>query len=230
MVDRFKRLAPLSGIVMVAVTVVALALGSSPETKDSAARVVQWYHNHHDAAIAQSVLLAYAGALAVLFFTSVAAYLRRCGAQVLAMTMVIGGGIMAAGFMLGAGLNYALTDHTRSLSPGAAQALNYLQDDAFGFMLFAGLLVAMLSMGVAMLRTNSYPKALGIISVIVGIGAGTVVVSWFAFMATGLVTLVVAGYTYHYLGRPDEIVLPAEIPAARTSEETTPRSRSRTKA
>ena len=230
MVDRFKRLAPLSGVVMVAVTVLALALGTSPDVKDSAARVVQWYHNHHTAAIAQSYLFTYAGALAVLFFTSVAGYLRRCGAQVLAMTTVIGGGIMAAGFMLGAGLSYTLTDHTTSLSPGAAQALNYLQDDAFGFMLFAGLLVANVSMGAAMLRTKSYPMPLGVITVVVGVAAGTGFLSWPAFLASGLLTLVIAGYTYIYLGRPAEIVLPAEIPAARTSEETAPRSRARTKA
>jgi len=225
MVDRYKRLAPLSGVVMVVAIVVALSLGSSPDTKDSGAQVIQWYQHHHAAATAQSFLLAYAAALGVLYFTSVASFLRSRGSHVLAVTTTVGGAIMATGLLLGAGFNVTLVDRTTHLSTDTAQALNYLQDDAFGFMLFAGLFVATLSLGVAMLRTKSYPTALGVAAVIVGIGAGTGIVSWFAFMASGLITLVVACYTYYYLGQPQEITIP-EIPAARASTESRTRARS----
>jgi hypothetical protein len=135
--------------------------------------------------------------------------------------------LFAVGLCVAAGLNAALADSPRKLGTSAAQALNVLQNDAFGFVLFAGLGLAVGSIGIAMLRTHSLPKALGIITVIVGVAAATPA-GWFALLASGPLTLVIAAYVYRALGRPTEITLPADstvgIPAARMSSEASSRS------
>jgi hypothetical protein len=208
MVDRWKRYGPLAGVLFVALTVAALVTPQTPDTKASGAKVITFFHDHHNSMVAAEYLLAFAGIFAIAYFVSVADYLRRCGSRVLA-TMTVAGAIVAAGgFFLGAGLMTALTDRTTSLTPDAAQALNFLQDDAFAPLLFAGLAIATTSMGAAMLRTKALPKALGIITVVVGAALATGFVSWFAFLASGPLTLVVAGYVYKRLGRPESITLP----------------------
>ena len=83
--------------------------------------------------------------------------------------------------------------------------------------MFAGLGIAVLSIGVAELRTKSLPKALGIITTIVGVVALTGIGSWLAFMAAGPLALVIAGYVYERMGRPAQITMP-DVPAQATAE------------
>jgi hypothetical protein len=176
------------------------------------------------------VLLGYAAVFAVIYFVSVASYLRGRGADLLATLTLVGGVLMAVGLGLGAGTSAALGDHTDRLSASAAQALNQVQEDLFFVTLFGGLMLATLAMGIAMLRTKALPKALGIVTVIVGVVAASAVASWFAFMATGPLTIVIAGYLYHRLGQPPTVTMP-DVPAPRAADETaeTP-SKARSKA
>ena len=91
----------------------------------------------------------------------------------------------------------------------------------FRSVLFAGFALATTSAGVAMLRTKALPTALGVVTTIVGVGFATGIVSWFAFMATGPLTLVIAAYVYARSGQPTEITLPDAIPAQATAEQKT---------
>ncbi|MDQ1696187.1 MAG: hypothetical protein QOJ03_1540, partial [Frankiaceae bacterium] len=102
----------------------------------------------------------------------------------------------------------------------AAQALNQVQEDLFFVTLFGGLMLATLAMGIAMLRTKALPKALGIVTVIVGVVAASGIASWFAFMATGPLTIVIAGYVYQRLGQPASVTMP-DVPAPRIADATT---------
>lgn len=214
--DRSKQLAPLAGVIFVAGVVTAIVLGQTPDSTSSGTKVIAYYQHHHTAINVAAYSLAYAAAAAILYFASVAGYLRRCGADLLATTTVIGGAICGGALLVGTGLLAAANDAPGKMPADVARTLNIAQTDVFVPMLFVGLAVATLSMGVAMLRTKALPKALGIITVVVGVVAFSGIGSWFAFMASGPLTLVIAGYVYQRLGRPDQI----RLPDARNSTET----------
>ena len=188
--ERSKQLAPLAGVIFVAGVVTAIVVGQTPDSTASGTKVIAYYQHHHTAITFAGFALAYSAAAAILYFVSVAGYLRRCGADLLATTTVVGGAICAGALLLGAGLLGAATDSPGKMPPDVARTLNIAQTDVFVPMVLVGVAVATLSMGVAMLRTKALPKALGIITVVVGVVAFSGIGSWFAFMASGPLTLV----------------------------------------
>jgi hypothetical protein len=208
---RARRLAPFAGYLMVALLVVVLSLPSSPDSTDSGAKVIAFFQSHKTSSQVSDFLLAYAAIAAIVYFTALAGFLRSRGSQLLASLTVAGSVIFAAGLCVGAGLNAALADNPRRLSTPAAQAINVLGSNMFAVILFTGLALATTSAGIAMLRTKSLPTALGVVTVIVGVVAGTGFLSWFAFMATGPLTLVIAAYLYKRSERTAEITLPDSV-------------------
>ena len=217
MIDRYKRLAPLSGVVFVALMVTVFFLPSPPDTNASGVKVIAFYRHHHTAIYVAAAVLGFAGAALTLYLASVADFLRRSGSTLLATTTVIGAGIAAAGMFLGAGAVVAVNDGPQNFTPDVARSLNVVQSDLFWPMALGGLAIATLSMGVAMLRTRALPKALGIITTIVGVVGCSVVASWFAFLASGPLTLVIAGYIYQRLGTPTQITMP-DVPVQASAE------------
>jgi hypothetical protein len=216
MSDRFKRIAPLSGVITVALMVVALSLPSTPDSAASGAKVLAFYRDHHTSVYLSAMLIAYAGVIGLLYFTSVASYLRRFGSDVLATLTVVGAALFAAGCLTAAGAVAAANDGPKHFSADMARTLNVLQNDLFFPMVLGGLGVATLCMGVAMLRTHALPKALGIVTTVVGVVGVSGIFSWFAFMASGPLTLVIAAYVYQRLGRPATVTLP-EVPGQRAA-------------
>src|SRR5256885_1408218 len=221
MADRYKRLAtPASAVVMVGGVVTAFLMPQPPDTPASGQTVIAFFRAHHPAMSVAAFSVAYAAVAAVLFFVSVAYYLRTRGSQILAATTAVGGVVFASGALLGAGLLVSANDAPGRMTADVAKTLNILQDDAFFLAVIAGLGISFLSIGVASLRTKALPKWLGIVTTIVGVVALSGIGSWFGFMASGLLTLVVAGYVYQALGRPTEITMP-DIPAQATAPTTT---------
>jgi hypothetical protein len=220
---RARALAPLAGVAFVGLVIAALAMPETPDATASGAKVKAFLAAHHTATRATDVLFAFAGLAALLFFASVAVYLRRKGSQILSSTTLAGGAITCASLLAAVGVQESMLDQHKRLSTDAAQALNLLSNNLFAPLLFGGMCVAVLSAGVAMLRTHSFPKAAGIVTTVVGAAYLTVVLAWFAFMATGLVTLYVAGYLFREYNRPDEVTLPeapmsAQVPAQAIAE------------
>jgi hypothetical protein len=216
MSDRFKRIAPLSGVVMVGLMVAVLVLPSSPDSNASGAKVIAFYRDHHTAVYVSAVLLAYAGAIGLLYFTSVASYLRRFGSDLLATVIVAAGALFAAGCLIATGAVAAANDGPTHFSADVARTLNIVQNDLFFPLVLGGLGVATLCTGVAVLRTKALPKALGIVTTVVGVVGVSGIFSWFAFMASGPLTLVIAVYVYQRLGRPESVTLP-EVPVQRAA-------------
>jgi hypothetical protein len=213
--ERVKRLTPLIGIAYVGVLVAVLLLPATPDSKASGAKVIRYFTHHQGAARASALLLAY-GAIAVLvFFAAVASFLRRRGADVSTRVMMAGAVLMAVGLTLAAGFTAAGADQPTRMAPSTAQTLNLLGNNGFAFALFAGVTIAYIGLGAAVLGTRALPKAIGYISIFLGVAAATAVVSWPAFLATGLLTLVVSVYVYLRQQQPAQIT----IPDARTSTE-----------
>ena len=220
MTDVWKRRVPLiAGVAFVAAVVAAVVTGNSPGAGTSGAKVIAYYKTHNGRASADVLLLGYGAVMAVIFYANLASFLRSRGSDLLATLTLAGGVLLAAGLMIGAGSSAALTDKTSSLSTGAAQALNQINEDIFFVALFAGLMLATMAIAIAILRTKALPKALGIVTLVVGIVAVSGVGAWFAFMATAPLTLVLAGYVYQRQGQPASITMP-DVPAQRATEVT----------
>jgi hypothetical protein len=231
MTDRWKRLIPpLAGVGLVGCVVTAFVLmGGSPGAGDSGAKVTAWFTSHHDRAVTAGYFFAYACAVAVVFYIGMAGYLRRLGSQVLAALTAAGGIVMAGGLVFGSGLLIAMTDSTSKLGDNTVQTLNQLGSDAPWMAMVVGSAVATLAIGIASLRTQAFPKALGIVTVVVGVVQVLGPISWFGLMATAPLTLVWAGYLYQRTGQPASITI-ADVPDQRAAEPAAPKSRARTKA
>lgn len=232
MTDRLKRLVPpVAGVVLVACVVTAfLLMGGSPSAGDSGAKVASWFTAHHDRAVAAAFFFAYACAVAIVFYIAMAGYLRQHGSRTLSGITAAGGILMTAGFASASGLLGAITDHTSKLGDNTIQTLNQLGSDAPWLAMIVGSAVATLSIGIASLQRQAFPKALGIITVVVGVVQVLGPLSWFGFLATGPLTLVWAGYLYQRTGEPQTITLP-DVPEQREATTETPtRTRTRAKA
>jgi hypothetical protein len=225
MADRWKRLAPISGVLFVGLMVATLAItGNSPDGKAGGAKVIAYYAAHHGRTNLSVLFLGYAAVFAVVYFVSVAHFLRARGAEMMATLTVAGGVVMATSLAMAAGAAAALSDGNGHLTAASAQAVNLVTTDIWFVGLFAGIAVATLAMAISMLRTHALPKALGIVTLVVGIVAASGIGTWFAFLASGPLTIVIALYVYQRLGQPQSITLPG-VPnqpvAADTTETTT---------
>src|SRR3954470_17420502 len=132
MADRYKRLAtPASAVVMVGGVVTAFLMPQTPDTTASGEKVIAFFHAHHTAMYVAAFSVSYAAVAAVLFFVSVAVYLRSRGSQILAATTAVGGVVFASGALLGAGLLVSANDAPGRMTADVAKTLIILQDDAF---------------------------------------------------------------------------------------------------
>ena len=130
----WERLAPLTGLVFVAIVVFVFATGgSTPGDHDTAQQVQAFYGQHHD----KHMTLAFIMAISIpflLFFVSILRYeLRRAGGTgQLANAAFAGGVLAAAGFGILAFVHLALADAGDSAKTiGTTQALNVLDNNDF---------------------------------------------------------------------------------------------------
>ena len=214
MADRWRRLAPLSGFVFVALVVVSIMISDTPDVGDGPAKVAAYYAAHDGTTIATVVMLAYGALFAVVFFTSAGQFFRDAGAQTLATLTVVGGVLFAVGCGLGAGTSAALTDANGHFAATQMQVLNAVSEDLFWPITVGGMILATLAMGAAILRTRALPKWLGIVTVVVGVVGISGIGSWFGFMGSGLTTLAIAGFIYARMSSPQTISLP-DVPDQR---------------
>jgi hypothetical protein len=215
MADRWKRMAPLAGIVFVGLVVASIMVSSDqPEVGDSAASVAAYYDSHDGVTIAQVVMLSYAAIFAVVYFVSVAQFLRARGAQTMATIALVGGSLAAAGCGLAAGASAMLAEANSHFDAAQMQVLNVVGLDLFWPTMVGGMVLSTLAIGVSILRTKALPKWFGILTVVVGVVGISGIGSWFGFMGSGVTTIATALWVYARLGRPESISLP-EMPEQR---------------
>jgi hypothetical protein len=183
----WERLAPLTGLVFVAIVVAVFATGgSTPGDHDTAREVQDFYGQHHD----KHMLLAFIMAISIpflLFFVSILRYeLRRAGGTgQLANAAFAGGVLAAAGFGILAFVHLALADAGDSVKTiGTTQALNVLDNNDF-LPMAAGMGVLVLAAGLSVVRHGGLPKWLGWVGVVIGVAAFTPA-GFFAFLLSGI--------------------------------------------
>jgi len=189
----WERLAPLTGLVFVAIVVAVFATGgSTPGDHDSAREVQDFYGQHHD----KHMLLAFIMTISIpflLFFVSILRYeLRRAGGTgQLANAAFAGGVLAAAGFGILAFVHLALADAGDSVKTiGTTQALNVLDNNDF-LPMAAGMGVLVLAAGLSVVRHGGLPKWLGWVGVVIGVAAFTPA-GFFAFLLSGIWVAIVS--------------------------------------
>jgi hypothetical protein len=187
-----QRIGALTGALFVLLAIAAFVVGGeTPDTDDSAAKIVAFYVDNDTEQIVAALLLGWAS-VALLFFTgTLRQHLGRSGRDSsLPFAVLLGGAMIAVGATVFAGLTFALGDAADDMPAAAVVALNTLNSDLF-FPLAVGVAVFNLGLGLAVVRHGGLPRALGWVAIVVGIAAVTPL-GFFAFLATGLVILVVS--------------------------------------
>ncbi|MCW3067771.1 MAG: hypothetical protein JWL67_396 [Solirubrobacterales bacterium] len=184
---RWERLAPLTGIVFVAIVFAVFAIGgSTPEEHDSAAKVQSFYVQHHDKHAAVAILMALATPFLLFFASSLRYDLRRAGGTGQLSNAAFAGGVLAAsGFAIVATIHLALANAAGSaVTLGTTQTLNVLDNNDF-LPAAAGVSALVFAAGASAVRHGSLPKWLGWVGIVIGIAAFTPA-GFVAFLAAGV--------------------------------------------
>ncbi len=184
---------PLSGILFVALILGSVFMMNTPGADASAVTVLTYYRAHGNQAFASALLIGLGVIAGVFFYGHLREYLRQDRAtRWLASTGFGGALVFAVGGTISAGAFATLSDKPQDLTPAAAQTINLIQTDLSSGMAQAGLGVFYLATAAAILRGGLLPAWLGWVSVILGLVAASLILTFFAFIATGAWVVVVA--------------------------------------
>ena len=194
-----RRLLPLSGIVFVALVVIAVVVlgGDTPESKASAAEVADFYS---DEVVRQGIgafVLAAAALFVVLFASALAA---RTGLDEGNQRVVTAGGaVTAAATVLAALIHFALADGADqdNVTPVALQALNVLDSNVW-LPFNSGLGILVLGAAGLFLTETVLPRWLGWSALVLGVALFIpwVEVDFIALIVTLIWILVVSVLLY----------------------------------
>ena len=180
--NRWSRLAPLTGLVFVPLFVAAFVVGgSTPGVHATGAKVISFYRAHGT----NQKISAFLSVLAVVFLVFFAASLRSHlgrfqGASGLARVGYGGALVLAVATASFAAISWALVDARTSIDPSAAQALNVLSNDYF-WPLSVGVALFGIGYGLAIVGSKALPLWLGVVALLLGI-IGLTPISFLAFI------------------------------------------------
>jgi hypothetical protein len=182
--QRWHVLAPLTGLLFVALAVAAFIIsGETPDTDDSPQKILSFYVDNDSSQLWAGAVLAWA-VVPFLFFLGVLRSTLRAaeGAIARLSTVAFAGGIVLAfGALSFAGFTFTLGDVADDgLTPQAAQALNALNSDFF-FPVAVGVATLLIATGIASLGSRALPAWLAWAALVIGIVALTPL-GFFAFL------------------------------------------------
>ena len=210
-----ERLAPLTGIVFVALLVISFIVGGeSPDADESTEEVVAFWTEEDSAQIASAIIGAWAAVSLVWFGGSVAAAIRRAEIEAARLASIAFGGflLIALGVLSFSAFQFAAADTAGDVPAEVTQTLSVLFADFF-FPLAGGTFLALLSVGIATLRYGVLPRWLGYVAIVIAIVALTPA-GFFALLAAGAWVLAVSVVLYSSGTAP-----PTQAPASRFSEQ-----------
>lgn len=167
--ENVTRLAPLTGVLFVVLTVVSFLVGGEPPDNDAPAREVVDFYSDKEGQTILGAILASLGAVALIFF---AASLRRAlrrgeqGIGVLSVAALAGGIVAATGIATDAALRFILADGADDITPAAMQTINALWAGFF-FPMVVGIGALVLATSLAAIRTRVIPVWLAWIGIVI---------------------------------------------------------------
>jgi hypothetical protein len=166
-----ERFAPLSGLLFVVLVLAAVIVGGeTPGANDSLAKVIDYWRDNDDQAIAASIIAAFS-AVALLWFAGVwRATLAAAegGSARLANTAFAGAILAAVGWSMLIAFNFMAAETIDDVAPQVTQTFSALQSDFF-FPLAIGFSVFLLASGLAIVRTGVFPAWMGWVAVVLGV-------------------------------------------------------------
>jgi hypothetical protein len=168
-------MAPLTGLLAVLIAFLAVGVigGNTPNAKDSAQKVFDFYVKHRNAQMGAAFFLSLGGGLLIFFSATLRHVLARPPARGQLASAAFGGGLVgASGLLLSATAHLALADSGKHGSPTAAQTLNLLDNNTY-FPAVVGIAVLVLAAGISIIRTRVLPLWLGIVGVVAGVASLT---------------------------------------------------------
>ena len=181
--------------------VISFLVTSTPNTNKSPQYLLAWYNkSSHKTALAISTILA---DIAVVFGIFWFGYLRDrfgrsdLGAR-LAPILLAGAIIFGGGGLLFSGVNFALLDDPKKMLPATVQTLNFLESDIGAAAITVGISILMWAVGFIILKTRILPVWLAWVSFVLAVVALAGPIGFFAFLATGVWTLIVAFLMWRY--------------------------------
>ena len=211
--SRLERLAPLSGVLAVALFVAGIVAfpDEIPNPDEGVAKVVDFWREHDDEATISAILFALSGIPFLWFAGSVRSALRSAEGTRGRLSAIAFGGmvVFATGLAVSAALQFALGESADDLSAGAIETLNALVYNFF-FPFVVGLATLLFAVAVASFRFRAVPAAFGWVALLLGLVAMTPA-GFFAFLASGL--WIVALSVYLFL-RGDAAAPPPTAPAS----------------
>ena len=191
-----RRLLPLSGIVFVVGVVVGIVVigGNTPDIKSSATKISEFYGTHHSKETFAAYVVTWATPFLILFAVSLALILwtgQTVRDNPWQLILIAGSIVSATGFLVAAGMHYALADGGRHhLSASAMEALNAI--DADNYLIFVGGLgVMLIGAAGAMIPRADGLRWFGWAALVFGIGVFTPV-GFFAMLLSGLWIIIVS--------------------------------------
>lgn len=184
-------LAPLTGVVFVALVIIAFAIaGEPPEASSSPEEIVSHYVDNKDSVIGGAFL----ATLAVLFLIFFANHLRRvlnaAGSASLSATVLVGAAVMAVGVAIDSTILLALAEAADDVDATSVQTLQALWDNDF-LPIALGTVVFLISAGISILQTGALPRWLGWVALVLA-ALGVTPIGFVAFLGGGIWILVVS--------------------------------------
>lgn len=200
------RLAPLAGVVFVALTVVAVVGlgGDTPDIDSSPQEVAAFFSTHSGREEGGAFLLAIAIVFFVIFGASLREALRPPSGRSDGWSSVAFGGVLvaAAGFLVAAAVRLAISEAAdKHVPPSAVQALNAL-DNAVFLAFASGLGIMLLGAAGAMIGMAGVMRGLGWAALIIGIVAFTPL-SELGFFASGI-WIILASFSLFFRARTEK--------------------------
>ena len=172
MLDRWSRLAPLTGVLAAVLAVAGAVIEivtNPPGTDASGAQVLAFYKDNFGAQLAAVILLGFAFIFLVFFAASLRSYVRTTQSLETLGTLVLAGAIVElVGQSSGGSITLLLLDPSNHFSPATAQILNVF--GGLGVLINAsGFFLLTISAGLAILRGARLPKWLAWPAIVIGI-------------------------------------------------------------
>jgi hypothetical protein len=179
-----ERFAPLTGIGFVVLVIVAVIVGGeTPGADDGIVKVVNYWKDNQDQAIASAIIAAISTVFLLWFAGVLRAVLALAeGPPARLANTAFGGAIVGAmGWLLLIGFTFVAADTADDVAPQVTQAMSVLQADFF-FPLSVGFAVFLLASGLALVRTAALPAWVGWSALVLGVVSVTPV-GFFAILA-----------------------------------------------
>ena len=186
-------LAPLTGLLAVALFVAAIVIGGdTPDVDEGPQKILAFYMDNKSDQQASSFLLLYGTLFLAFFAAALRSGLRRGERDPEGpATLAFGGGlVMSVGLMLLAGLTIGLTDSVGDLDPISAQTIQALGNGLW-VPFIAGQSMLMIGSGIAIIQGRALPVWLGWVAIVLGVVSATPV-GWIGFMVVLLWIVIVS--------------------------------------